>query len=803
MRLLLLLAFTLFLHVAVAQSIKGRVTDAITESPLPFVAVVITNTNQGVYTDIDGYFELPALQEGTQVTFSFVGYESLQKGWEGAQPWAVKLAPKPFQLAEVVVLAGENPAERIIRKAIENKDQNHPEKGNSFTYDSYNKLVFTMLLDSSIASDPVKYNSLDSSSQEVVDFTKEQHLFLIESVSKRKFLPPGKSEETIVASRVSGLSNPQFSLLATQLQSFSFYGESVNIFDLSFLSPLSDQAIKKYLFILEDTTYAGSDTVFTISFRPRKGKNFTGMQGQLFIHTQGYAIQNVIAEPFESSTGFHVKIQQHYEFIQSKKWFPIQLNSLITMPFASLENFDLVGIGKSYIKNIVLDPGLRARDFTPVTIQMQAGAQNAPDSLWNQYRTIEPDPKDAKTYQVLDSVGKAENFDRFAQAMLILSTGKIPWGPVSFDIDRFMRFNNFEGFRGGLGMHTNERMSRYFEVGGYWAYGFRDKRSKYGGDLLVHLKKKRNMWVKFLYEQDVMETGGNQLDHSYFTSGLNTAIYPLFISRMDRREKWQAEWNGRMIGNLTGRFFTNAQRITPYRESFFLEEQSSDETRVVRSFDVNEIGAVLRWAPGEKLARVGQREVRLGGRWPVVLGRVVRSGDFWSANTFEYTRVDVQVEKTFKMTTLGALTVMAVGGMVDNVLPISLLYNARGTNANYSIASPFAFETMRTNEFMHDRFVAVHIRHNFKTLLLKTKNFSPQFQLVHNMLWGNLEKPALQSIAVDDAEKGFLESGLQIDGLIKSQFSALGIGVFYRYGAYHLPKTMDNFAFKLTSTLAF
>lgn len=786
-----------------AQSVKGRITDGVTGEPLPFVAVVIATSNQGVYSDIDGYFELRALPTGTQVNFSFVGYEGLQKTWQGEQPWLVQLTPKPFQLSEVIVLPGENPAERIIRKAIENKALNHPEKGNSFTYDSYNKLVFTMLLDSSISNDPVKYNSLDSSTQEVVDFTKDQHLFLMESVSKRKFLPPGKSEETIIASRVSGLTNPQFSLLATQLQSFSFYGESVNIFDLSYLSPLSDQAIRKYLFILEDTTFAGSDTVYTVSFRPRKGKNFVGMKGQLFIHTNRYAIQNVIAEPFESAGGFHVKIQQHYEFVNDKKWFPVQLNSLITMPFASVNNFDLVGIGKSYIKNIVLDPELRARDFTPVTIQMQAGALNAPDSVWNKYRSLEPDARDARTYHVVDSLGKAENFDKFAQALLILSTGKIPWGPISFDIDRLMRFNNFEGFRGGLGLHTNERMSKYFEVGGYWAYGFRDKRKKYGGDLVVHLRKKRSMWLKILYEQDVMETGGNQLDRSVFTTGLNTNIYPLFISRMDRREKWQAEWNSRLIGNLTTRFFGNMQRITPYRESFFREERDAAETRLVRSFDVNELGVVLRWAPGEKLARVGEREVRLGGRWPVVLGRITRAADFWSANTFDYTRWDLQVEKTFKMATVGALTIMAVGGLVDNPLPLSLLYNARGTNANFSIAAPFAFETMRTNEFMHHQFIAVHVRHNFKTLLLKSKDFSPQFQLVHNMLWGVLEQPGLHSIAVDDADKGFIESGFQIDGLLKSQFSAIGIGVFYRYGAYHLPSLRDNFAFKLTSTLAF
>ena len=64
---------------------------------------------------------------------------------------------------------------------------------------------------------------IDSSDLKLRKLIKDQHLFLLESISERKFLYPDKNNEKILASRTSGFNTPSFTLLATQLQSFSFY----------------------------------------------------------------------------------------------------------------------------------------------------------------------------------------------------------------------------------------------------------------------------------------------------------------------------------------------------------------------------------------------------------------------------------------------------------------------------------------------------------------------------------------------------------------------------------------------------
>jgi hypothetical protein len=47
-------------------------------------------------------------------------------------------------------------------------------------------------------------------------------------------------------------------------------------------------------------------------------------------------------------------------------------------------------------------------------------------------------------------------------------------------------------------------------------------------------------------------------------------------------------------------------------------------------------------------------------------------------------------------------------------------------------------------------------------------------------------------------EKGYYEAGLLINNIFRMQLFKYGVGVMYRYGPYAYPKTIDNFAFKLT-----
>jgi Family of unknown function (DUF5686)/CarboxypepD_reg-like domain len=775
--------------------IKGRVLDADSKEPIPFVCFSAASESKAYYSDIDGYYSFEMSSPDVALRVSYLGYTDLEITAGQLQRYGViKLRSNQKMLEEVVIKPGVNPAERIVKRAIENKVKNDPEKNISFSYDSYNKLFFDL--------DMVKVPDMDTTTPPAIDLSK-QHIFLVETVSTRKHLPPDHSEEVVVATRVSGLENPDFAVLGTQIQSFSFYGETVQILGSTYMSPLHDDAIKKYLFIVEDTTVVDRDTVFVVSFRPRKGTNFQGMKGQLFIHTNGYALQNVVAEPNDRSVGMYVKIEQQYELIQGRFWFPVQLVSTFENELSS--GGRLVGEGRSYMQNIQLREDLNKKDFSPVTLYMDETAIGRPDSLWNTYRYHQLDDKDLKTYHVIDSLGKAEHLDRKVQMMQAVSEGYIPIGVVSWDINRLMAFNSYEGFRLGAGLHTNQKLMKRARVGGYVAYGFKDKSMKYGGDVKYFIRKVRDMWISAAYENDVRETAGNQF--ALPAVGLSTrALYPLFINRMDRYELMEMRFNGRWWGNLSGTLFLNHQRVRPFEGINYLSELATQNEGVVirqRDFQLSESGVVLRYAPGEKFVRVGDRELSLGGRFPVFYLRYTKGWKNVLDGEFDYHRWDLMVEKSFYWSQFGEFKTRLVAGTIGKDLPYSLYYNVRGAFNNWSVFAPDGFETMRTNEFVHSSFVAVQLRHNFKDLLFSRPQFKPHVVLVHNMMYGkSIDQPRFD-IVQQSADKGYFESGLQLDNLLQSSFSALGVGCYYRYGPYHLPEMKENFSFKLTSTIVF
>ena len=74
---ILLLLFTLpTVLLAQDASLKGRVVDATSNEPLPFVNLVVSGTTTGTITDIDGNFILNGLEPGfIRIEASFVGYK--------------------------------------------------------------------------------------------------------------------------------------------------------------------------------------------------------------------------------------------------------------------------------------------------------------------------------------------------------------------------------------------------------------------------------------------------------------------------------------------------------------------------------------------------------------------------------------------------------------------------------------------------------------------------------------------------------------------------------------------------------
>jgi hypothetical protein len=771
--------------------ISGTVVDSITKEPLAFVNIVYTDNGIGTVSSIDGRFEIQALEKPGFLRCSYVGYNTKILNTDSLgilNGLLIELNPKAYDIDEVKVFPGINPANRIIRLVAENRMSNNPDRIKSFSYIAYDKMVFTLQ---------------DDSLGKYFDFPGNHHLLIMEYISSRKFRYPDKEKTEIIASRVSGFKNPSLIIMARQFQSFSFYDNLITVSDKKYVNPISSGSEDKYFFLLEDTLFTErNDTVFIISFRPREGRNFAALKGVLYINSYKYAIQNVIAEAASSQEELvSVKIQQKYELVDGQTWFPVQLNTNLIFNNIKFEagsgNRKVTGIGKSYLLNIKLNPDLDDEAFSSTYIDVNDDASDKDDKFWNIYRTESLSEKDRETYRIVDSIGEVRHFDRTAGIIETLFTGYIRGRYFNTDIGSLVDYNSYEGWRFGFGGITNDRLSRRLGVGGHIAYGLRDRELKYGLNVKFDISGDRDIYVSVLYRDDLDEAGG----YSFLESkNILSSEYlrKFMVENMDKVEGWRVTFGFRTIKYLQAALSLDNSLITS-TNGYMFGISEENPAILMNSFTYTEIGAKFRYSFNEGFMKTPYgNKFSLGTSYPV-LNFNLTEGVTLLDGDFTYTKIEAKLSKSFTTRLFGVSKIQITAGRVFGDVPYSKLYNGHGSYKKFTLETENSFATMRLNEFLSDRFVSLYLNHDFGSLLLKTKWFSPHIALATNIGFGNLVKPEKHNnIEFKTLEKGYYESGVLINNILRSGFIGYGFGLFFRYGPYALSKTSDNFAYKLT-----
>ena len=122
--------------------VRGTITDVSTGEPLPFVNISFKGTTVGTISDFDGKYFLQTKIPCDTISFSMVGYipVSMKIQRDAFQELDIQLDPETYEMDEIVVHPGENPAWRIMRNVEANRKKNNPDRFQSYKYEVYNKM---------------------------------------------------------------------------------------------------------------------------------------------------------------------------------------------------------------------------------------------------------------------------------------------------------------------------------------------------------------------------------------------------------------------------------------------------------------------------------------------------------------------------------------------------------------------------------------------------------------------------------------------------------------------------------------
>jgi hypothetical protein len=795
------------------SSLKGQVI-APDGEPLPFVNIVINEDAQfGTTTDIDGRFALPKDRPIRQLRLSYIGYLELVLEMDTVDitpPWQIKMQPQAYDFAAVEVVAGVNFADVIMRRVIKNRHGNDPENLESYRCRTYNKMVMSWLpnraaFEAHLAKKQADQDSIELTQRQerkfkLMENAQKQHLFMMESLTERLFRRPSAYSETILANKVSGFQEAPFAALANEVQPFSFYQEEVMLLDKAFLNPISPGSPERYFFHVEDTLYRRQDTVYLLTFHPRKQRNFNGLKGLLYINTDGYAVQNIIAEPADT-TLIHFRIEQQYNRPEGQKWFPVQLNFLIQMPKYPDPHLGLQIRGKSYVDEVQQNLPLDTKPFKRNERYVFAdSAYGVPELAWRRYRPEPLDRLEETTYQVVDSIGEQLHFDKWMDRLDALGKGRWPLGLVDLSLSKLVQFNQFESIRLGLGLYTSEIVSSWFTIGGYAGYGVRDQRWKYGAEVQFFPDWDKNWEWRWFYQKDLSEAGGQG-----FALRPGLVSRRLFADRMDEIERFGTFLRLRPVRFLEVGIEASHNQ---FQALYDYRYQAAPDVPAINRFQLSEAAIHLHYAYGQQYRRILGNRVPDGKERPFPAFSLSLRRGFGAAfdGDFPYWQAWAAIDHSFRLIRLGKTSYRIEAAVSRGDVPLSRLYQSAGLGRDFQfLIIGNLFQTMDPYEFLSDRYLSLFFRQDFGTLLFKTKWLQPSISVEHHFTIGDLSKPEKhRGIEVNTLTKGYAEAGLIIDNIFRLNYLnfaylGLGGGVYYRYGAYHLPGGVgENLAFRIS-----
>ena len=614
---------------------------------------------------------------------------------------------------------------------------------------------------------------------------QKSDLMIMETFSEVLFRAPDQFRQNVLGTKMSGSKDPQVVYLANKMQSSSFYDELVNIAGTDYVNPISRNSKSHYFFTLESVSPAeGSDSLYVISFHPLRESTFSGLRGTMTIHSDGWAVLNVKAEPDRQAGLYAISIQQLYQRVDGH-WFPCQLNTNLVVTQAVVESdgytFPLMAVGKSYISGVKLHPHIDRSVFSEVELMVHEEAGYRDDAFWTQHRIDSLTERIVNTYHLMDSLTEGNSiFDRVLNATTkLMDESSVSLGPVDLNLNDLVRLSAFRGLYLGLHLTTNDRFNPHIRLSGFAGYWTRLRDFDYGfeGKWLMDRQRQMELGWRHAHKSSAMgEFGGFEEDGSLFSE--NAYRYTFYENVMARGD-W-AEW-----------FFT-----TRFARHFkgFLTFGFGERHYYLQPFDLlptplhfTNAELKLRFAYKEKFVSTTHGIRSQGTDYPIVWLSYQRFFKDVLDGEYEFDRVKFQVEKDFQTRYAGKSSVLLQAGYASAGCPVMETFNIMGSYEPFGLYAPGSFATMRESEFFCDRFVSLFLSHDFQGTLWSTHSewFKPQLTLSTAMGWG---APTLT--------QGYFESGVVVKGLLYTPLSNMGLGVFYRYGPYAHPEVFDNFAFK-------
>ena len=814
---LYLLILLLFPLLAVAQQTKvtGKVTDELTNEPIPFATIVFKNTTIGANTDFDGKYTLVTETPGDSIICTLVGYKTVRMRVKKGQEQVINIVMKvaKTEMQEVVVKAGENPANIILKKVIKHKDINDPNKLETYQYEVYNKLEFDM----TNISDKMKKNKLlkpfafvwdniDSSESNSKPFLP---FFISETLSDIYFRtsPQGK-REVIKASKISGLENASVTqFLGDMYQRINVYQNFIDLFGKGFISPISDIGTVYYKYYLVDSTFINDQWCYKLKFKPRRPQELT-FTGDFWVHDTTWAIRKIsmrIADDANINWVEDMAVVQEYSYVDGKQW--MLSKDMLVLDFAAREEgMSFIGRKTTSYKDIKINQPISDAIFKGtenIVVEDQALQRSA--DFWDESRHDSLAERELKIYHMVDTIKTLPAFKTSVDIITLFFTGYKDIGPIELGPYYTLYSRNpIEGDRFRIGFRTSDEISKRFQLEAYLAYGLKDEKFKYMGSLKYKIADKPRQFAGVKYRYDVEQLG--QSDNAFQDDNILSSLFrrnpatKLNISETERAW-YEIEW----FPGLSNKVTLQRSSFQPLGDLDISYYANDARTKIKNDFTVTQITFFTRFAYREKFVAGKVDRISLGSDYPVIQVNFTKGIKGVLDGDFDYHKLSIRADDRLPLAPFGYTYWVLSAGRTWGKVPYPLLEIHPGNETYfYDFA---AFNMMNFFEFVSDYYFSGYATHHFdgffldKIPLMRKLKWREVAQV--KAVWGELKSSNLSlqtnnSLFYSLNKKPYVEAGLGVENI----FRIIRVDFLWRMSYLENPN-ISKFGFRGSLQLTF
>ena len=728
----LLILFSASPIVAQQKTIIGTVVDSISNDPIAFASIYIIDSKTNIIANNNGEFEISIPKQNTKANISSIGYhkKSVILNANDTCPLIIKMRQEEVMLDEVIVLRKKskyskknNPAVAFVNKIRTLQDITDPYRNEFYNYDKYEKITLGLnnFTDNSQNQQMFKdfqflNNYIDTSEisgKPILNVSikeKASQVIYRKNPKAKKEFVTGIKREGI--DEITDQESMQI-FLEDIFREIDLYENDITILQNKFISPLSKIAPDFYQFYLTDTVMVGNERCIKLGFVPHNTATF-GFVGYVYVPEADSTmfikkVSMKISPSINLNFIDHMYINQ--EFIKANDGSRLKIKDDIVMEISVLPGAQGLYARKntSYRNHNFLpynNPKI-FKDDRDIIVSDSAYIQD--NTYWSTIRTSPISKKEEKVGSMLTQLRNVPLYYWTEKALKILVTGyihtskksKIDIGPVNTMISR----NDVEGWRFRLGGITTTNLNNHLFARGFVAYGLKDRKFKYSGELEYSFNKKeyhsrefpiKSIRLTHLYDVD-------QLGQQYtFTNKDN---FFLSLKRHDDNlmtyhHLTNLEYIHEMYNNFS--FITSIshdiQESTPFVP--FVNGHGIEYT----NYSQTALKIKLRYAPGEKFYQTKSNRIPINLDAPIFELTHTYSPKNVLGNNFEINKTEFSVQKRFWFSAFGYTDVIIKAGHVWSQSPYLnlLLPNA---NLSYTI-QPESFALMNPLEFINDSYAS-------------------------------------------------------------------------------------------------